>query len=112
MGPAGLEVRVGEGGRPLSAGELQRVALARAVLRRSPMYLLDEPTAHLDRAGEDVVLEGLAGALRGSSALIVSHRPTLARLADRAVALHQGRFVPVAHEDLDVRQAPAGAALA
>jgi ATP-binding cassette subfamily B protein len=76
------------------------------------MYLLDEPTAHLDQAGEDVVLEGLAAALRRSSALIVSHRPALARLADRAVALHQGRFVPVDREDLAVQRAPAGATLA
>jgi thiol reductant ABC exporter CydD subunit len=93
--PGGLGARLGDGGRPVSAGELQRVAIARVLLHPSSLYLLDEPTVHLDQASEALALDGLQGALDGRSALIVSHRPALARLADRAVTICRGEFVPV-----------------
>ncbi|HTV13011.1 MAG TPA: thiol reductant ABC exporter subunit CydD [Acidimicrobiales bacterium] len=91
--PAGLETCIGEGSRAVSAGELQRLALARAFLRGRPLYLLDEPTVHLDAGTEAVVLESLREVLTGASALIVSHRTSLARLADRVVSLENGNFV-------------------
>ena len=92
--PAGLATRLGDGGRPVSAGELQRIALARMLLRPASLYLLDEPTVHLDEASEAAVITGLARALGGRSALVVSHRPAVASLADRVVTLRGGRFVP------------------
>ncbi len=107
---AGLSTRLGEGGRPLSAGERQRVALARALLRPASLYLLDEPSAHLDAAAERLLAESLAEQLRRRSALIVTHRPALLRLADRVVALDGGGFVPVPTATLV--SAPAPAALA
>ncbi len=89
----GWSTRLGDGGRPVSAGERQRIALARVFLRPRPLYLLDEPTVHLDEAAEAHVLEGLRQALEGRSALIVSHRPAVLGLADRALVIRGGRVV-------------------
>jgi len=90
---SGLATPLGDGGRPVSAGELQRIALARVLLRPASLYLLDEPTVHLDERAEAKAMAALSRALEGKSALIVSHRPGLALIADRVVALQDGRFV-------------------
>ena len=74
-------------GVPCSAGERQRVALARAFLRDAPLLLLDEPTANLDRASEDVLVDRIAGRCQGRMVVVVAHRPALLRLADRVVDL-------------------------
>ncbi len=94
--PGGLGTRLGDGGRPVSAGERQRIALARVLLRPASLHLLDEPTAHLDDRTEAAVLEALLRALVGRSALIVTHRPAVIALADRVVRLEGQRFDPVA----------------
>ena len=88
----GLDARLGEGGRQVSAGERQRIALARALLRPASLHLLDEPTAHLDDRTEAAVLEALRRALGGCSALIVTHRPAVIDLADRVITLDAGQF--------------------
>jgi ABC-type multidrug transport system fused ATPase/permease subunit len=85
--PDGLATRVGEGGRPLSAGEAQRVALARAVLRDAPLIVADEPTAHLDAVTAAAVGEALLTAAAGRTFLLVTHRGELAARAGRTVAL-------------------------
>ncbi len=87
--PEGLDTRVGEGGRGLSAGERRRLALARAILRDSPLLLLDEPTAGLDLATERAVLGGLRDALRDRTVLIVTHRPAPLELCDRVVTVER-----------------------
>jgi ATP-binding cassette subfamily C protein CydD len=92
--PSGLATRLGAGGRPVSSGELQRIALARTLLRRGSLYVLDEPTVHLDAATEATVVAELRRVLAGRSAFIVTHRPAVAELADRVVRLSGGRFVP------------------
>ena len=92
--PSGLATRLGAGGRPVSSGELQRIALARTLLRGGSLYVLDEPTVHLDAATEATVVTGLRRVLEGRSAFIVTHRPAVADLADRVVRLSGGRFVP------------------
>ena len=89
----GLPTCVGEGGRVLSAGERQRIALARIVLHPASLYLLDEPTVHLDAGTEAAVVGELANLLRGRSALVVTHRPAVLALADRVVTLDGGRVV-------------------
>jgi ABC-type transport system involved in cytochrome bd biosynthesis fused ATPase/permease subunit len=94
----GWRTRLGDGGRPVSAGERQRIALARVFLRPRSLYLLDEPTVHLDHAAEGHVLEGLRRALDGKSALIVSHRPAALSLADRALIIREGELVDATSE--------------
>jgi thiol reductant ABC exporter CydD subunit len=83
----GLEAAIGDGGSRLSAGERQRVALARLFLRDAPLLLLDEPTANLDGATEEQVLDGVQRLMRGRTAIVVAHRPALAALADTVVDL-------------------------
>jgi ABC-type transport system involved in cytochrome bd biosynthesis fused ATPase/permease subunit len=85
--PAGLETVLGDEGAGLSIGERQRVALARAFLRDSPLLLLDEPTANLDGATEDEVLEALARLMRGRTVIMAAHRPALVAAADRVLEL-------------------------
>lgn len=84
--PDGWDTVLGGGGTGLSVGQRQRLALTRALLRPSPLVVLDEPTAHLDAAGERVVLATL-DALRaaGSAVLLVAHRTSLAGRADVVV---------------------------
>ena len=90
--PAGLATRVGEGGRPLSAGEAQRVALARAILRDAPLLVADEPTAHLDTVTAAAVGEALlAAAARAGRCCSITHRPSSRRAADVACATRRRR---------------------
>jgi ATP-binding cassette, subfamily C, bacterial CydD len=91
--PQGYDTVVGDGGRPLSAGERRRVALARAFVCDVSLLVLDEPTADLDPESEAVVAEALER-LRGErTILLITHRPELARVADRVAVLAGGRCV-------------------
>ncbi len=94
--PEGMATPIGEGGRRLSAGQAQRVGLARAFLRDAPLLLLDEPTAHLDEETELAVAAAVERLAAGRTALLVAHRPELARRADRVLELRDGLVVPVA----------------
>ena len=96
--PNGYETVVGDGGRPLSAGQVQRLALARAFLRDAPLVILDEPTANLDPAGAELVGDAVDRLRSGRSALLIVHRPELARRADRIVSLDAGRIVATARD--------------
>ena len=94
--PRGVESIIGEEGATLSGGQRQRLAIARAMLRDAPLALLDEFTAHLDPETERAVIESMRTYLQARTAIIIAHRrPTLA-LADRVVALVDGRFEEVA----------------
>lgn len=92
--PQGYETVVGDGGRPLSAGERRRIGLARAFLRDASLLILDEPGADLDPAGLARVAEaiGVLGADR--TVLVIAHREELARTADRVVRLEAGAAPP------------------
>ena len=91
--PAGLDTPLGEDGARLSGGEASRIALARALLRRAPLLVVDEPTAHLDPATADAVRASLV-ALRGTTTILaISHDPRLADAADRVLVLERGRVL-------------------
>ncbi|WP_033239203.1 thiol reductant ABC exporter subunit CydD [Streptomyces albidoflavus] len=87
--PAGAETELGEDGAGLSAGQRQRVALARAFLADRPVLLLDEPTASLDGASEEAVVEAVRRLAVGRTVLLVVHRPALLAVADRVVRLDE-----------------------
>jgi thiol reductant ABC exporter CydD subunit len=89
--PGGLETRVGEGGRGLSAGQAQRVGLARAFLRDAPLVVLDEPTAHLDADTAAAVGDAIAQLAEGRTTLLIAHDASLVARAERTVTLQHGR---------------------
>jgi len=88
--PRGYETPVGPGGIPLSGGQAQRINLARAILRRAPVLLLDEATSALDSETERRVQEGLAAQPGTRATLVVAHRLSTIRDADRIVVLKDG----------------------
>jgi ATP-binding cassette, subfamily C, bacterial CydD len=89
--PRGYDTVIGDGGRPLSAGERRRIALARALLRDAALVILDEPTADLDPDSAQAVAETVDGLRGRCTVLVIAHRPELAELCDRVVTLYDGR---------------------
>jgi len=88
-----------EGGVDLSGGEWQKMALARAYLRDAQLLILDEPTAALDARSEFEVFERFAELTYGKMALLISHRFSTVRMADRIVVLEGGRLVEEGSHD-------------
>jgi ATP-binding cassette subfamily C protein CydCD len=93
--PLGPDTAIGEDGAGLSAGQRQRLALARAFLADRPLLLLDEPTAALDGATEEGIVEAVGRLARGRTVLLVVHRPALLAVADRVVTLSRTAPAPV-----------------
>ena len=91
--PDGYATPIGEGGARLSGGERQRLALARAFLKDAPFLILDEPTSHLDRESETLVLEAASRLMRDRTVLVIAHRPEPVAGADVVVTLRAGRVV-------------------
>ncbi|HEY9517098.1 MAG TPA: ABC transporter transmembrane domain-containing protein [Gemmatimonadaceae bacterium] len=91
--PAGLDTRVGERGVKLSGGQRQRIAIARVFLKDPAVVILDEATSNLDSESERLVGEAMEELLRGRSTLIIAHRLSTVRRADRVIVLEQGRIV-------------------
>jgi len=85
--PDGYATIVAERGQTLSAGERQRVALARALLADPKVLILDEPTSALDEANEQAIAETLVRAAAGRTAILITHRASLARIAHQTVLL-------------------------
>ncbi len=90
--PKGYETEVGELGSTLSGGERQRIGLARAFLHNAPFMLLDEPTSNLDSLNEAVILKSLKEEAREKTVLLVSHRESTMRIADRIMKMEGGRI--------------------
>jgi ATP-binding cassette subfamily B protein len=102
--PFGLDTRVGEQGLSLSGGQRQRLALARAVIGKPRVLVLDDPLSALDVHTEALVEEALARVLRGTTALVVVHRPSTLALADRVALLENGTITAVGtHSELLAR---------
>jgi ABC-type transport system involved in cytochrome bd biosynthesis fused ATPase/permease subunit len=90
LAAAGLFVSIETHSETLSAGERRRVALARALLRDAPLLLLDEPTAHLDAASAEAVVDVLAALPPASSVLVATHDTRVLRAVDRVLELRDG----------------------
>lgn len=88
--PSGLDTRLGEGGWGVSTGEARRIAIARAFLRGARLWLLDEPTAHLDPDSERDVVDALRRATAGCTVIIVTHSFALASAADTVLRIDNG----------------------
>ncbi|WP_179519544.1 ABC transporter ATP-binding protein [Nocardioides perillae] len=91
--PDGLDTVVGDRGYRLSGGERQRLAIARLLLKAPPIVVLDEATAHLDSESETAVQRALDAALAGRTSLVIAHRLSTVRHADRILVLDGGRVV-------------------
>ena len=89
--PQRYETMVGDGGRPLSAGQARRLALARVFLRNAPLAILDEPTAHLDSESAEHVAAAIDGYRGRCTMVVISHRSELAAHCDRIVRIEDGR---------------------
>lgn len=99
--PLGYDAIVGDRGANLSGGERQRIALARAFLRDAPILLLDEATSALDAESEAKVQAALKALSKGRTVLVIAHRLSTVREADRIIALENGRIVEMGrHDDL------------
>jgi ATP-binding cassette, subfamily C, bacterial CydD len=90
---AGLDTPIGEGGYGLSGGQAQRVAIARAYLKNAPLLLLEEPTAHLDPATEQEVLDSLRRLALGRTVILASHSAAAHGFAGRRVDLRDGKAI-------------------
>lgn len=99
--PQGYETLVGERGSHLSGGERQRIAIARAILRNAPILLLDEATSSLDNESEDQVQLALAQLMQGRTTLVIAHRLSTVRDAQRIVVIDNGRIAEEgSHQEL------------
>jgi ABC-type multidrug transport system fused ATPase/permease subunit len=99
--PDGLDTRVAERGVDLSGGQRQRIAIARAILRDAPILILDEPTSALDTESEELIVTALDNLPRSRTMLIIAHRLSTVRRADRIVVLDGGAVVEEGvHDDL------------
>jgi ATP-binding cassette subfamily B protein len=91
--PEGYQTLVGERGITLSGGQKQRTAIARAVLRDPRILILDDALSSVDTLTEERILSGLAEVMRGRTSIVISHRVSTVRQADRIIVLDGGRIV-------------------
>ena len=91
--PQGYDTPCGERGTRLSGGQRQRIAIARAFLRDAPILILDEAVSNLDTENEIALQQALNEIRRGRTVLIIAHRPSTIRSADRILVLEEGRIV-------------------
>jgi ATP-binding cassette subfamily B protein len=102
--PNGLDSKVGrlfEGGHDLSGGEWQRLALARIMYRNADIWILDEPTSSLDPEAEAAIFAELKENLKGRTGIVISHRFSTVRIADRIAVIVDGRVAELgSHEEL------------
>jgi len=92
-------------GVELSGGEWQKVALARAYMKDAQLLILDEPTAALDARAEYEVFQRFAELTKGKSAVLISHRFSTVRMADRILVLEKGQLIEIgSHEELILKK--------
>ncbi len=102
--PSGFRTIVGERGVTLSGGQKQRTAIARAILRNPPILILDDALASVDTYTEEQILAGLHETMQGRTTILIAHRVSTARSADRIAVLIDGRIVELGtHNELLTR---------
>jgi len=99
--PDGYNTLIGERGQRLSGGQRQRIAIARALLKNSPILVLDEATSELDTESELLVQRALQNLMEGRTVVVIAHRLSTVRRADRIIVLERGQICEEGtHEDL------------
>ncbi|HEU5458026.1 MAG TPA: ABC transporter ATP-binding protein [Terracidiphilus sp.] len=99
--PLGYDTVIGEKGFRLSGGERQRIAIARAILKNAPILILDEATSALDSESESLVQAALGNLIQGRTVLVIAHRLSTVRRANRIAVLEGGRITAIGpHEEL------------
>jgi subfamily B ATP-binding cassette protein MsbA len=97
--PRGYDTVIGESGVRLSGGQRQRLAIARALLKNAPILVLDEATSHLDMQSEALVQKALSNLMQGRTTLVIAHRLSTVKRADRIVVLEAGQIVEEGSHD-------------
>jgi ABC-type multidrug transport system fused ATPase/permease subunit len=97
--PKGYDTAIAEAGASLSGGERQRLSVARAILKNAPILILDEPTSSLDAISEEIVFAALRRLRAGRTTIVIAHRLSTVRDADRILVLDEGRISAVGRHD-------------
>ncbi len=102
--PQGYQTMIGERGQRLSGGQRQRIAIARALLKNPPILILDEATSELDTESEMLVQHALANLMAGRTVVVIAHRLSTVRRAERIVVIDRGAICEIGtHDDLVIR---------